>query len=432
MFGEKSQSSLLVILGIISIATIVFIYNLYKQVSQTNEMMKGLKIAKIQTYIEMFKGYSRNSLILSSHSSSINVAKKGGNTASNPVRTWICNSNPSVPSLDEIRYHLSEETKRSFNFYLQSVNNSKENEGMTILIGKSQCIDYDVRLSDIMSGLNDERFNIGSYGSYIYIDYDGNVANSSNFIYEEIPKNRIWYMYRIFKQWSEENALKSYICGCMSEICKCDQKGKCGDSCPSFDLCINESLKKTLNDLQSKFDEYVDCSFEKKCCYNEKQSCGDVDGCTPWYESPDCNNCNLGEKMPLCIQNNIEFSSVKPEYQWYHYEPKMSIPKEIIPEDECQDKIVEMWNTVKASTEAYFSCTDKKYALSVPGNNYLRFNIHVNIALQSRQCYSKGSCECEWNCVIDTSTGKCEDGSDPVCKECVPSTLRGHWCTECH
>ncbi len=431
MFGKKSQSSLIIVLGIVSVALMLWMFSLYKQTTDTEKFMKSFKISKIQSYIEMFKGYSRNALTLSSHKSSIIVASKGGNSISNSIRSWICTS-PNPPSVNELRYFLSETTKDIFNSYLFQANRSKENEGMTILIDKASCVDYDVDETSVLNGENDERFNVGAYGSHIYISYDFDSQNSTNSIYEEVARNRIWYMYRIFRQWAEENNLRQYMCECMGEICGCES-GECNKKCSSFNNCLNNALNNALNDLQSKFDEYVECSFTPLCCYQEKQSCGDINGCTIWEDPPSCNKCNFQVHDELCSQNNIEFTSAKKIYSYTtkdSYTPRLALTLE--PEDECSEKIVEMWNTVKASTEAVFTCKDRKYALSVSGEKYIIFNVHVSMSLQSRQCYSQGNCQCEWNCEINLDTGRCIDGTIPVCKQCVPTTLQGHWCTQCH
>ncbi|MEM5807046.1 MAG: hypothetical protein QW474_01510, partial [Candidatus Aenigmatarchaeota archaeon] len=86
MFGEKSQSSLIIIVGIISVVAILWIFIIYKQANDTKLFLKNIKISKIQEYLEMFKGYSKNSLILSVHKSTIQIAQKGGNTKS--IRSW--------------------------------------------------------------------------------------------------------------------------------------------------------------------------------------------------------------------------------------------------------------------------------------------------------------------------------------------------------
>ncbi|MEM5801183.1 MAG: hypothetical protein QW350_02230 [Candidatus Aenigmatarchaeota archaeon] len=427
MFGEKSQSSLIIIVGIISVVAILWIFIIYKQANDTKLFLKNIKISKIQEYLEMFKGYSKNSLILSVHKSTIQIAQKGGNTKS--IRSWIC-TEPVYPKVNEMRYFLSDSTKKIYNPYLLKANKSKQMEDITIIIDPSTCIDYDVKDSNVMDRKNDEKFNVGAYGSHIYINYDFDSANSTNSIYEEIEKDRFWYMYRIFREWSEENTLKKYICrDCMKLICKCDTPGKCGETCIELDKCINASLDKALNDLKTKFDKYVSCNYNRNCCYQEKQSCGDVIGCKSWDDPPECNKCNLEPSGNLCINGELKFSPIKKSYYYKEYEIlKMSNPTD--EEDECSDKKVEMWNTVKATTEAVFSCIDKKYVLSSP-EKYIKFNVHVRMSLQSRQCYSQGDCTCEWSCKIDPTTGKCEDGSEPKCQKCVPKELVGHWCTEC-
>ncbi|MEM5877901.1 MAG: hypothetical protein QXF12_03400, partial [Candidatus Aenigmatarchaeota archaeon] len=441
MFG-KSQSSLLIIVSIVSITAILWLVSMYNQTSYTKQSLKDFMLSKMQQYIASFKGFTRNALTLSVHQSAKNIASKGGSDMG-IERTWIC-TNPTPPKVDEVRYYISEDTKKLLNSYMIKANKSKEDEGIQFFVGKFNCIDYDVSDSSVMSKKNEESFNVGAYGSYLYAS-DGSVfLNSTNNVYEEMGRVRFWYVYRNFREWAESNVFYGYMCDCMSKICNCDQSGDCMSSCPSFYQCYQNAVNLALENLQNRFDEYVSCEADYGCCYQEKQSCGDIRGCIPWMESPECNNCYYGNPQGLCINNELKFSESSEAY------PRLNTSSARITyspvtaqnlDDECSDKVVEMWNTVKGSVDAKFRCTDKKYRLSVLGDNYLKFGVHAKISIQSRRCYSNDGCECEWSCdtgIFDEVEGLCLDPItrvplpiQPDCDRCVPKNLQQHWCTQC-
>ncbi|MBU5689585.1 MAG: hypothetical protein QXM68_01350 [Candidatus Aenigmatarchaeota archaeon] len=435
MFGEKSQSSLLIIVSIVAVTAVIWILSMYNQTTYTKESLKNFMMSKMQQYIENFKGFTKTALTLASHQSTKNIAKNGGSNIGT-TRTWICTS-PSVPSVDEIKYYLSEDTKKILNSYMIKSNKSKEDEGVEFFSGKFNCIDYNVNQQDIMSGTNDESFDVGAYGSYLYIN-DGNFfINSSNNVYQDIGKVRFWYLYRNFRRWAEDNVFSRYMCGCMMQICNCNQAGECQSNCPGFYQCYTNAVQKALENLQNRFDSYVTCQANYGCCHQEKQSCGDVTSCVYWDESPTCNNCYYGSYGDLCIQDELKLSSYD-QSKPFVYSPANAQTLQ----DDCSDQIVEMWSTVKSSVEATFSCTDKKYRLSVPGQNYLTFSVHTNVAIQSRNCYTMGQCECDWSCstgVFDSNLGLCVDaitriplaGVQPQCDRCVPENLKNSWCTGC-
>jgi hypothetical protein len=100
------------------------------------------------------------------------------------------------------------------------------------------------------------------------------------------------------------------------------------------------------------------------------------------------------------------FGSISLDLSQFSSHPK----NKIYFSDSCSAKKCKVWAETKGSMEAVFSCTDKKYLLSVTGNRNLIFSVHAMVKLRSINCYN------EENCV--ESNGQCV---------CPP----GSWCTGC-
>lgn len=445
MCGKKSQSSLIILVGIVSVVMIVWAITAFSQVSFSEKSLKELKITKLSGYLDYFKGYIRNALIFSTHANTQLVANYGGAMAGDGrPRSWICTS-PKPPAVDEIRYYLSEETIKTLNTFAARMNETKKDEIVDFFVGKFNCVDYDVNENNVMSGSNDEKFNVGGYGSYLTLIQEGDIINSSNNIYEEIPKVRFWYLYRNFREWAEENSLSAYMCDCMWEICKCDNSGSCSEQCQPFYECYKNAVNNALQDLQNKFDNYVSCTASYGCCYQEKQSCGEIKGCVPWKDPPKCNRCRIGNPKELCSEQELTFApqietpsntqlnyyQISASTKKYYYNVRLATT-----DDECSQHKAEMWNTVKGAVETEFSCTDRKYTLSTENDKYLTFSVETNIALKARRCYDDSPCECVWICPVPGYTiNNCPE--ELVCDRCQPVEIIDpanpnlHWCIPC-
>lgn len=405
----------------------------FSQISTQEKTIKQLKLLKLSEYLEYFKGYSKNALILSTHSAVRYIASLGGSiTESGNPRNWIC-TNPNAPSVNEVRYYLSESTNRTLNEFVKRMNQTKEMEIVSTYIGRFGCVDYDVSASSVNSGENDEAFNVGGYGSYLTLRYQDDIINSTNDIYEQILKVRFWYMYRIFKEWADEDTIKIYLCGCLEDVCNSD----C-DSNP-FKSCYENALELARQDLQRKFDEYVTCTVTfpssdsssgssfggaaGPCCYVESEECVDVKRECEGWDAPKCNRCDVGRPKTLCsytIQLKDDKESFgKKEYFFnntYQYSPRF----QITPIDKCSLKKCEYWQETREAIEAIFSCKDNKYLLSTEGDRQLTFTVYVSVSLKGKHCYKSEPCQCSG--IVDPITGECIGTCE--CKQ-------GTWCTGC-
>lgn len=404
MSGKKSQSSLLILLAIVAVVSIVWVLTLFSQASIQTQVLQGDLLLKLAKYLDLLKGISRNSLILSVHRATYFVA--GGSD------TYICNQ-PTPPKTDEIRYQLSNETLSALNSYLSKINFTES--VLTYNISNFTCVDYPAEESKLNSGIYDEKFSVGTYGSNIQITSNENNISSKNDIFETISKDRFWFLYRKFKKWSETTGVVDEFCGsCLNSWCSCPTGSNLAcDSCPPFVQCVNSILENSRKQLVELInDPYVECSADLICCVAESTECppkGDS-VCKSWNDAPSCLGCQLDRHDDLCIKKIASQLSYEAAIDPYR----------------C-----EAWRENKAAITASFSCVDKKYELSVPptGERYLRFSVNVNIFLKlNPACYSViyGESPVGCSCVVipPCNCPPCTDcvNDYQTCYECGPGT----------
>ncbi|MEM5829298.1 MAG: hypothetical protein QW040_00380 [Candidatus Aenigmatarchaeota archaeon] len=413
----KSQSSLLVLVFLVAVFFIFWLISTFSTTTSSQRIIQETILSKISKYLDYVKGFTRNALIFAVYAETKYVAGQGGQTSSSGFpRSWICNGDVS-PKVDEVRFFLSEETRRSLNEYLR---NFKLQDLPVINITSSTCVDYDVNEISVLSGDNDEKFSVGAYGSKINITLEENSVTSSNEVYEQIAQNRFWYMYRKFREWLPlgSEILVRGVCNCLSEICACGNSNYiggcafCSSTCPEFQLCLENVIEDARKILQDSFDEYVKCTTNLIGCYHELVPCSTTFGCMNWEDAPACNNCFVEASGELCSKSILfgmrESKSLGyiPLSISFFQKPK----SQIYFSDICSNKKCKAWAETKGSMEAVFSCTDNKYLLSVSGDRHLTFSVHAMVKLKSSNCYKETSCiESNGNCICP----------------------HGDWCTGC-
>ncbi|MEM5870231.1 MAG: hypothetical protein QXR09_03660 [Candidatus Aenigmatarchaeota archaeon] len=414
----KSQSSLLVLVFLLGTFFILWLLSTFLTTTSSQRLVQETLISKISKYLDYVKGFTRNALIFAVHAETKYIAGQGGQTSDTGFpRSWICNTEIS-PKVDEVRFFLSEETKLSLNKYL---NNFKLQDLPIINITNSTCVDYDVNENSVLSGKNDEKFNVGAYGSKTNITLDENLVTSSNEVYEEIAQNRFWYMYRKFREWAPVGTgiLVGGTCNCLSRICACGNSNyvggcqPCSSTCPGFQSCLENLVETARKALQNSFDEYVTCTAKLIGCYHELEPCSGIPQCIDWEDAPACRSCFIEKPGELCSKSILSERTQTQSFSYFLPNSNLFFPKsknKIYFSDSCSTKKCKVWFETKGSMEAVFSCTDKKYLLSVLGDRYLIFSVHTMVKLRSMNCYDEGDC-------IE---------SNGVCV-CPP----GNWCTGC-
>jgi hypothetical protein len=369
-------------LFIVGIFSIFFISLLFQSGSFRSQTVKDMLLSRVSKYLDITKGFVQYSALLSSHAACYDVAYKGGHSVEG-TRTWICNI-PWAPKVDEVRFFLGKETLEFLNRY---VTNYKVTDPL-ISVKNFTCSNYNVNESSVISGEVDERFNIEAFGSKINVTFEENSAASKHDFDLEISRIRFWYMYRIFKKWSETTTLPQDICAGLGLVCYCNPSlGYCSSNCPSFQAYSLEQVEKSRKYLISLFNdtEYIECTAMMDCCMTRiTRNTDSVEKCLTWDEWP-CGGCNREQPGDLCLNSILNFSEPKVEpisiagktdvnktrflqfnvgvsISWEH--PclcKAPAPGHV---DECGNVDI-LSSEPKGTITAMFSCIDKKYSLSL-------------------------------------------------------------------
>jgi hypothetical protein len=401
---------LLVAIVLVSIFTILLIINIFSRTASEKRMISRTELSKLSTYLDFFKGFSRAALLFSVHAGTKTVAGFGGEISKSGLpRNWICNFDVS-PSVDEVRYFLSNQTLEYLNRY---VPNMKIEDLPQINVSNFTCVDFDVN-NAVFSGAYDEAFNVSALGSEINVSLQENMVSSKNEIYEEIEKVRFWYMYRKFKEWASSTRFRDYVASCEPILC---QKYTCNyfDFACSDDAdlegCVNNAVQNALKELNSIFnDKYVKCKATLTCCNAVAMKC---------QQPPPCEKCCACEKEEageLCGKKYVQTSSSKFSYTQSDNPYKISFSG-----TGCS-----YWQGNRLDVEADFSCTDEKYLLSVPGDRKLTFTVHAtanivvpNDCRRDEQCIEE-CCEYDENNTCIRWGEKCPDAACWCTQDCYP------------
>lgn len=400
----KSQSSLLIAVVILGIVISFIIFNLFVETGTKERALRSIFLNEISKYLDFSKGFLRTSFIYSSHLASSRVAHFGGlGTSIKPVepRTWICNG-PTPQEPEEIKFWLNDETLRILNNYTKILNLQKE----LVLINASSfsCVNYEAENSKIFNGYYDEGFfNISGEGCKVNVssiktpDFVSSLANLKVLL----PQDRIFYLYRNFYDWANEEgeALVSRICGCIELICDCAGNGDC-EQCNPLQECIHSNFALSKEILQSKFDEYVECWYTIQCCKFESQSCPlDKDARCLLWDTRKCEGCYIPPSQSSC---KVSFSTLE--------EATVKTTLKFLTQEECEEKKCEYWQENRETMYGIFECTDKKYYLSLKdGTGPLTFRVSVWISLRKPlSCYKQEKCQLSNQDCVCPIPGACE------------------------
>ena len=363
-----------------------WVFTSFSQVRvQENNVMK-IMLTKIGEYLDVIKGFSRNALILAIHEGTFAVGGEG--------ITFYCND-PTPPTTRQMRYELSSQTIKLLNEYLK--NYPVSDQLATIDIQNFSCIDTPVE--GLEQGLNDENFTANAYGSKVSISVKENNVSSGNEIFEFIPENRFWFLYRELRDWSYTKGadFERLVCNCLTNSFpkSCRSMGKCTD-CPEFNECFKNAVDKTAKDMEIFInDPNVQCSGEPTCCYGKKDPClsKTEDQCGLWPTGEGCSNCDFLPDKELCIENIRASSEDNKNYREKNTlsfegetEKYSSSSRISFSPDEVCGGTCEYYEAGYVNVKAQFTCTDKKYLLSLPfpEDRYLKFTIDTEISLQKK------------------------------------------------
>jgi hypothetical protein len=372
----------MILVFIVGIFSIFFVLLLFQNVSFRSQSVKDILLSRVSKYLDVTKGFTQTSSLLSSHAVCYDVAYKGGHSE-NGTRTWLCNG-PWGPSIDDVRFFLGKETLEFLNRY---VANYKVIDPM-VSLKNFTCVNYNVNQSIVTSGKVDERFDIEALGSKMNVSLGENNVTSKYDLDLEVSRIRFWYMYRIFKKWSETTSLPQDICAGLPLVCSCDPSlSYCSSNCQFFQTHALYYIEKSRQYLESLFNdpENIECTALMDCCMTRITSNTEtIEACLTWEDWP-CGGCNKEEPKSLCINSiltgkktevkpvNIEGKSnpdkarflqfnVGVSISWKH--PCLCQAHEDGHTDECGNVDIASGEP-KGTITAMFSCIDKKYSLSV-------------------------------------------------------------------
>jgi hypothetical protein len=356
--GKKSQSSLLVLVSVIAILGVAWVGNIFSQQTDLSRIIESAGLTKLVKFLDVLKGVSRNSLILSAHRGTFFVAGKG--------ESYICNG-PTPPAIDEIRFELTNASLDTLNSYVAHINFTEAT--LSFNMSNFTCVDFPMNDAALNSGIFDENFSVGAYGSVIQISSEENNASSKNSISEKITMNRFWFLYRKFRDWSYKMSLTDDVCNC---LCPQNVCSGCADASLESSRRL---LEQTINDPE------VECYVQKTCCHEEKVDYSGeyYSSCVEWPEAP-CAVCSLDRHSDICTEKT-PFSSIH-EQQIENQSNESNI--EVTNESSSSALGSGNYKEARGTVKATFSCIDKKYQLSLPaGSRNLLFSVDATVFLRT-------------------------------------------------
>ncbi len=348
-------------------------YNVFYGTKYEESVFERSVIDVLRNEVERFEGYLKQSLIYSSHQSLREHACLGGLVGN--MSPWISNGpNPLKPekSIECLEKYTSYYT----NVYLS--NYSILNLPVTLTKKNfSSCI-YDVDPNEVLTpkGSYDPYYDEGNFWvniSEAVASVSGGNAVISNDINLNtyITRNRYWYMFRIFTEWSEYEGNKNNPDSYVSCICSC--AASCKD-CNCAEKCAEDALEQ-LQERFNETDDYVICNMSKECCAEEY---GDI-SCnqTPCYSWTGTRDCHPTPTSRQCVDPSTGadsypvssgFASTTQEEDYgegfYNYLKNLNLnPFSIVLADStnCSNCSCTVWKGHKLGVKYEYRCDDHKY-----------------------------------------------------------------------
>ena len=376
------------------------------------KVITDTRLDKVSNYLELAKTYSKMSFIFSVNQALARVASLGGTTKiprkpgeSEWVHSWVCNGKKFIPSVDTVRYFLSEETNATLNIYISNL--SRKYDTVNIYADNYTCVNYNVTESDVLSGKYDEgNFSVGCYGSKIITMHSNIKMGSPNDYYFPFYNIRFWKLYRGFRTFIESTNFNP--CECIGTACQC-HGNPCDKGCEPYKKCLVDNVVtpnvEKLNNIMN--DKYIVCSGDVSCNYEEDgPSCIDIDACLPWHQPPCCFYCKVRKKKKACYESSYtefkEGENVKGEDQQNNdneggkYNSEDNYNQNIESPGSCSSHKCMYWYEKRVTHVITFSCKDTKYYVSTPSKSSpepLTFSISVTAAARNpKACKTTASC----------------------------------------
>lgn len=356
MKRQKLKGSLMPFIFIILLAFLALLF--WRYYSGGNLTGAGQEIADaslmnmLRSEIEASKRFSKMSLAYSSEQALYEHALAGGICSNEKTEGWICNT-PSPKDFEDNKKCLENRTLSYINLFVQ---NYSIDLPVDYELSGFKSLNYQISFSDVLEGNYDEgNYLMSAQGSAMKISAKGSKASEEIKLEENIGKNRYWYLYRNFYDWSNENLYSKEIQECTVSCQGCE--------------CIEHAAENALDSLQKKFDEFVACNSKRICCVRgPSRLTGLMKGFSFWDQSDCISGCQI--KCGQAI-SNLTYGLDKSPFEAY---------KSSAQSDRISD------NKLAAVYE--FSCTDNKYFVATgEGPKPLTFKV-----LASASFVDKGAC----------------------------------------
>ncbi|MGC9310121.1 MAG: hypothetical protein ACP5E4_00160 [Candidatus Aenigmatarchaeota archaeon] len=285
------------------------------------ELSDAKSVNLVKGEIESAKRFSKHGLLYASDQAIGEHALGGGINSGGTVKSWVCNT-ADPPVFGEIKACLEKSALEYANSYLSSFSSGPRMEDE---FTPFESVSYEVTEADVLSGKYDEGgYMISAQGGKISVSSEGMKASDGISINEEAGKNRFWYLYRIFYEWSAEGIFPEKSLECAGICLGCE--------------CIEHAAEDALEALRGKFDEDVSCGMKRVCCTRgPSRLTGLLNGAEFWDQS---------ECIASCSVSCGTYSGAIDK------EPFQNVPQTYAGDGVSDSKIAAVYE---------FSCTDKKY-----------------------------------------------------------------------
>ncbi len=214
-------------------------------------LIGGVEKEKLFQQLENTKRVMIQDVLFATHQASLLVASQGGSYV--PQRYWMCNSQVSVPSEDEVLFSLSNISSNLMKTYIQGIN---KETGITVE-GYDCLYSYDpgagVCGSQDSSGC--ESFPATATKGRISVKAEDEVSYQDPLQGEASP-NRFFWIYHRLKGVFDKNLFMIWV--------NADVREHCDEPTPN-NLKINNAIQVACERLQQEFDGYVNVTCINLC-----------------------------------------------------------------------------------------------------------------------------------------------------------------------
>jgi hypothetical protein len=381
-------------------------YNVYYGTRYEYSVSERYVIDVLRNEIERLKGYSKQSLIYSSHQALREHACLGGQVG---AKEWICNG-PNIYPPEDSKECLEKYTLYYINVYLGNYSILD----MPIQLTKKNftSCEYGVDPDEVINppGIYDDFYDEGNFWvnitDAIASVTGGNAAVNNNISIDEfITRNRFWYLWRIFYEWANDDVYTPCVCNRLGCACPSTSGEEACTTCEDDSEYCGDLA---LDDLQKRFNKTeVECYRTDPyiCCAQGRGTiCGYPCGCQGWDNSICISDCEhkcvepppLGPLCPVDMNNiiNNPSTNIAPYKTSLYISPNPLLTNFLDNNLEDIDDYCLCHYEARFASSHQYTCIDNKYHVpSDKGPVPLIFRVSA-IAFLRDPCRCCTTCSC--------------------------------------